>query len=140
MATKSFSPLAELRTKIQLASSVITKDTRVWLWLRSHVLDDAKLRLSLQSDDDAHTGPAGFLGWCGRHKLKNTFSRLISPKSLSEQTRRRNLYAFAAKVLAFAAVICAPGANYEVKETAEAVSVCLRFATLSLPAPNVCPD
>jgi hypothetical protein len=33
-------PLADLRTKIQRSSSAITKDTRAWLWLRSHVLDD----------------------------------------------------------------------------------------------------
>jgi hypothetical protein len=109
--------LADLRTKIQRSSSAITKDTRAWLWLRSHVLDDAKLRLSLQNDADAHRGPAGFLTWCGRHNLDKTFSRL-DMRSGGSKPARRKVYAFAVKVLSFAAVICAPDADYEVKETA----------------------
>ncbi len=118
MESKSTSPLADLRSEIGKPSSVISQDTRAWLWLRSRVLDHPELRLSLQTSHDAHTGAAGLLRWCAEHRLypSATFSRRDLQRQ-SANARRCKVNAFAAKMLTFASVICSPDADYEVKET-----------------------
>jgi hypothetical protein len=117
MEQKSPSPLVDLRSEISKPSSVITHDTRAWLWLRSHILSDSSLRLSLQTDSCAHTGSAGLLRWCADHRLyPSSFSRRLHQRQ-SQHAQRRKVNAFATTVLTFAAVVCAPDAAFEVKET-----------------------
>jgi hypothetical protein len=117
MEQKVPSPLVDLRQEIGKPSFVITHDTRAWLWFRSHILSDPSLRLSLQTDSSAHTGPAGLLRWCADHRLfPSSFSRRLHQRQ-SQHAQRRKVNAFAATVLTFAAVVCAPDAAFEVKET-----------------------
>lgn len=118
MEQKVPSALADLRPEMSKPSCVITHDTRAWLWFRSYILHDPELRLSLQTDSCAHTGAAGFLRWCTDHKLYPSakFSRRVwQPQS--RRAQQRKVDAFATTMLSFAAVICAPEADFEVKET-----------------------
>jgi hypothetical protein len=118
MEQKHGFPLNDLRHEISKSSSAITQDTRAWLWFRTYVLNDPTLRRSLQADSCAHAGAAGLVRWCADHGLypSATFSRR-DRKHPSQHAQRRRVHAFAAKVLSFAAVICAPDAAFEVKET-----------------------
>lgn len=118
MEQKVVSPLADLSQEIAKPSSVITQDTRAWLWFRTYILSDPTLRLSLQADRDAHTGAASLLRWCADHGMypSATFSRRERQQQ-SHHAQRRKVDAFAVKVLSFAAVICSPDAAFEVKET-----------------------